>query len=137
MPNPAKFDPQRRNSRVGPVRLPAEGYQGAIPEWPLVELPSEAETTVWSRVWRSPQASAWARLGWQGPVARYCRLVAAVGDDFTNASLHGQVTALEDRLGLTPKAMRLMLWEVVEDELAEARGGDKRPDTRRRIRAVE
>jgi hypothetical protein len=45
-----------------------------------------------------------------------------------------QVTALEDRLGLTPKAMRLLLWEVVVDEVA-----DKRRDpegARGRIRAA-
>jgi hypothetical protein len=53
------------------------------------------------------------------------------------AALLAQVTALEDRLGLTPKAMRLMLWELVEDELAEARSGGGGAAARKRIRAVE
>jgi hypothetical protein len=46
-----------------------------------------------------------------------------------------QATALEDRLGLTPKAMRLLLWEIVEDEVGEQR---KRPakGARGRIKAV-
>jgi hypothetical protein len=42
---------------------------------------------------------------------------------------------LEDRLGLTPKAMRLLLWEIASDELAERRPVDT-SDVRQRIRAV-
>jgi len=139
VPGPApKFDPSRRNGRVGPLSLPSEGYQGEIPGWPLVEAPSEAERALWGRVWRSPQAAAWVRLDWHVPVARYVRLLNAVNEDFTNASLHGQITQLEDRLGLTPKAMRLMLWEVVEDEVAESRAySSGAVAARKRIRAVE
>ena len=138
MPAAPKFDPARRNSRVGPLSLPSEGYQGAIPAWPLVDAPTEAEEVLWGRVWRSPQAAAWARLDWHVPVARYVRLLNAVNEDFTNASLHGQITQLEDRLGLTPKAMRLMLWEVVEDEIAEFRPNvSAKESAKRRIRAVD
>ncbi|HEU4542213.1 MAG TPA: hypothetical protein VFR23_13880 [Jiangellaceae bacterium] len=50
-----------------------------------------------------------------------------------NAALHAQTTALEDRLGLTPKAMRLLLWEVVADEVAEKR---HESGARGRIKAV-
>lgn len=52
-----------------------------------------------------------------------------------SAALLAQVTALEDRLGLTPKAMRLLLWEIVADEVAEKRAPT--PGVRQRIRAVE
>jgi hypothetical protein len=53
-------------------------------------------------------------------------------------ALLGQATALEDRLGLTPKAMRLMLWEISTDELAERRPEpvESAEDVRARIRAV-
>jgi hypothetical protein len=40
----------------------------------------------------------------------------------------------EDRLGLTPKAMRLLLWEIVADEMAEQREAPS--DVRSRIKAV-
>jgi hypothetical protein len=41
---------------------------------------------------------------------------------------------LEDRLGLTPKAMRMLLWEIVSDEVAEQR--QETSDVRSRIKAV-
>jgi predicted ArsR family transcriptional regulator len=41
---------------------------------------------------------------------------------------------LEDRLGLTPKAMRMLLWEVVADEVADQR--QAAPGARGRIKAV-
>jgi hypothetical protein len=51
------------------------------------------------------------------------------------ATLLAQATALEDRLGLTPKAMRLLLWEIASDELGEAR---EKPKARPRlVKAVD
>jgi hypothetical protein len=44
-----------------------------------------------------------------------------------------QVTALSDRLGLTPKAMRMLLWEIVVDEVGEHRGSS---GARGRVKAV-
>jgi hypothetical protein len=52
-----------------------------------------------------------------------------------SAAIMGQVTALEDRLGLTPKAMRLLLWTIASDEVAEARER-KQSTARGRIKAV-
>ncbi len=143
MARAAKFNPERRNAAVGIVRLPANGYEGEIPPWPLrmhQDLDfATREEAVWEQLWRTPQAAAWATLGWTRVVARYCRMVVAAesagghihcGECDTpsppvklDASLLGQVTAMEDRLGLTPKAMRLMLWVVAHDEVEEARQG--------------
>jgi hypothetical protein len=47
-----------------------------------------------------------------------------------------QATALEDRLGLTPKSMRLLLWEIAADEVGEQRQTGSNA-VRDRIRAVE
>lgn len=135
MPSAPKFDPQRRNARVGPVKLPAEGRRGDVPGWPL-DGPTCREEAVWGALWRTPQAVVWERLGWLETVARYCRLVVRCEGPQSGAGLHAAATALEDRLGLTPKAMRLLLWEVQDDELAEARR-QPRSDVRRRIRAVD
>jgi hypothetical protein len=49
-------------------------------------------------------------------------------------ALLAQATALEDRLGLTPKAMRLLLWEITSDEVAEQRGSGG--SARERMKAV-
>jgi hypothetical protein len=59
-------------------------------------------------------------------------MVEAEKRDATPALL-AQATSLEDRLGLTPKAMRLLLWEIVSDEVAEQRAAT---DVRARIKAV-
>jgi hypothetical protein len=42
---------------------------------------------------------------------------------------------LEDRLGLTPKAMRLLMWTVASDEVAEKRQ-ETSAGARGRIKAV-
>jgi hypothetical protein len=138
MPQPPKFDPNRGTRGRGPLRLPVEGRKGDPPAWPLLSGPTVAEEAAWGLLWRTPQAVAWEKLGWTRTVGRYCRLMVRCEDPEAGASLHAQATALEDRLGLTPKAMRLLLWEVVDDELAEARQQrSSTSDVRRRIRAVE
>lgn len=134
MPRPPKFDPQRGTRGRGPVQLPAEGRQGEPPTWPLSGRPTRAEQEAWAQLWATPQAVAWERLGWTRTVARYCRAMVAAEARDASPALLAQVTALEDRLGLTPKAMRLLLWEIVADEVAERRVDVS--DVRSRIRAV-
>ena len=134
MPGPApKTDPVRRNARTGPLKLPSEGRQGPAPLWPLDSGgPTADEGPLWDQLWATPQAVAWERLGWTRVVARYCRVVlAAEGLDKDALS---EARQLEDRLGLTPKSMRMLLWEVVSDEVAQRR--EKSGGARGRIRAV-
>lgn len=147
MPGPApKFDPSRRNSRVGPTRLPAEGRKGSAPPWPLSGQ-SDDEAQAWEELWSTPQAVAWERLGWVRTVARYCRVMvqaegrAEVDDESGGirwvsgtAAMHAQATSLEDRLGLTPKSLRMLLWEIASDEVAEKRQVSR--GARGRIKAV-
>lgn len=80
-----------------------------------------AEKRVWTDLWHTPQAAAWERLGWVRTVARYCRLSVRCEAKDASAPLIATATALEDRLGLTPKAMKLMLWVISDDELEERR----------------
>jgi hypothetical protein len=112
MANPPKFDPLRRNARVGPVELPAGGYQGEIPTWPLPGRQSAAEREAWAQLWRTPQAAAWAELGWTRTVARYCRTMVRAERTGSTAAIQGAAHTLENDLGLTPRAMRLLLWTV-------------------------
>lgn len=130
---PPKSNPVRRNARSGPLQLPAEGRKGPTPEWPLADDPDEDEAQAWDELWATPQAVAWERMGWTRTVARYCRAMVEAEKRGASAQLLGQVTTLEDRLGLTPKAMRMLLWEVVSDEMAEQR---KTTSVRKRIKAV-
>ena len=128
------FNPRERKARVGPVHLPAEGRKGDPPPWPASGRQTKAEHQAWVELWRTPQAVAWERLGWTREVARYCRLLVASERPGATAAVHAQATALADRLGLTPKAMRMLLWTVAADEVAEQRDV---PAGRERLRAVE
>ena len=134
MPQPPKFDPARGTRGRGPTKLPAEGRKGDVPNWPLSGKQSAAEREAWAELWSTPQSVAWERLG-AGcirEVARYCRLRTAAEKPTATAAQQAQVTALADRLGLTPKAMRLLLWEIVEDEVSVQRqaGMDEPPAIR-------
>lgn len=132
---PPKANPVRRNARVGPRLLPPEGHRGAIPRWPLVEAATDAERALWRQLWRTPQAAAWQELGWTRVVARYCRTVLAAEDLVKDAM--AEARQIEDRLGLTPKAMRMLLWEIATDEVSEKRAEKKAESTARdRIKAV-
>jgi hypothetical protein len=137
LPQPPKFQPRRRNARNGPLVLPGGGRQGAAPKWPLPGKPSKDEEIAWKQLWATPQAVAWENLGWTRTVARYCRAMVAAEHPGAQAGLLGQVTALEDRLGLTPKAMRLLLWQVGVGEPGEEEVPEGSIDIRARLRAVE
>lgn len=76
-------------------------------------------------------------MEWTRTIARYCRLLVRAEDPDATAAIQAQTTALEDRIGLSPKSMRLLLWEVTSDEVAEKRSEPTRSaDVRKRIRAV-
>lgn len=135
MPGPApSANPRRRNARPNAVQLPAKGYDGPVPDWPLSRW-NKAEQAAWESLWRLPQAAAWSQMHTARTVARYVRaLIVAESRDSTAFHL-SEVRQLEDRLGLTPMAMLRLRWEVVRDELAEARPAAR--EERPRLRAVE
>lgn len=120
MPGPAPKDPatrRRRNASVGKTVLPAGGRVGSVPSWPL----AVAEPAVWAELWSQPQAVFWERNMLARVVARYAMLLEASEVPDAKAALLGEVRQLEDRLGLNPKAMRSLLWEVSSDEVSERR----------------
>lgn len=132
---PPKENPIRRNARVGPTLLPPAGRKGPVPAWPLTRA-TPAERKAWTTVWRTPQAVVWERLGYVRTVARYCRILVLAEEPGATAALLGQVSNLEDKLGLTPKAMRMLLWQIAPDEVAEKRD-ERAANVRERLRAVE
>lgn len=115
------------------VTLPLEGRKGPPPAWPLQDKQTTAQRKLWQQLWATPQAVAWERLGWTRTVARYC-LVLLAAEELAKDAM-SEARQLEDRLGLTPKAMRLLLWEISSDELADRRP-EPAQDARKRIRAV-
>lgn len=141
MPGPAPTDPasrRRRNSSVGKTLLPAKGRVGETPAWPL----RSTEPGVWADLWSTPQAAAWERIGYTRVVARYALLLDIIesGEGAPAAAILGEVRQMEDRLGLNPKAMRSLLWEVAADEVAEKREDNAVPtrtaDKRAKLKIV-
>ena len=110
-------------------RLPREGYQGAIPEFPLAALRGgskdvyDREAEVWAALWRTPQAAAWAEEPWRWEVlAEFCRFkTIAEREPNVSVGLIANLTRYRDQLGLTPAGLRDNGWQIAVDELAEKR----------------
>lgn len=113
MPGPAPNPNARwRKGASGQTVLPAE-HTGGVPEWPLRTDMSASEVDLWESLWRKPQAKMWSLGGYERVVARYV-IVTVIAEDPSspNAALLSEVRQLEDRLGLSPMAMKRLQWEV-------------------------
>jgi len=131
-----KPDSERRNKSAltfGWTALPAAGRQGPAPELPergvridrfkdgqmwvsqRVELTWPAETEQsWARLWASPQATQWTSEDALASVVRWARLHAALLED-PAPGISAEMRQLEDRLGLSPKALLQLRWRIVTD----------------------
>lgn len=115
MPGPPPSpNARRRNARAARVKLPAGGRQGEPPPFPLTGR-SKALVELWAGLWSSPQAVVWEQLGWTRIVARYAKLILRSERRDADRLLLAEVRQLEDRLGLTPLAMRRLQWEIADD----------------------
>ena len=124
MPGRAPQKSARRANAARPdwVYLPRDGFAGVVPAWPIGE-PTVEQAVLWLDLWRTPQAHAWVDLGWIRPVARYaCLVLICEGPDMT-AALLAELRQMEDRLGLSPMALRRLQWEI-ESAPLEAVGVD-------------
>lgn len=121
--------------------LPADGFQGDVPEWPL-RAPVEddgfhdRELEVWAEIWRTPQAVAWAQNGWAHDAAMYVRYLVLGEAGSLDAAKEARMWS--DRLGLNPAAMLKNRWRVRSDEVAERRQ-EKKPASkaRRRLKVAD
>ena len=118
-------------------QLPAEGYDGEMPEFGLPGA-TERELAVWEKLWRTPQAAAWAREPWRhSTVENYARWTVRSEDPEASAAIMAQVHRLGDQLGLTPAGLRENGWSIVRDEVTPKRSERAAPATpTRRLRAV-
>jgi hypothetical protein len=132
MPAQPKPPGQRRRRNAGQSQwkqLPAEGRRGKVPELPDLDwLPDTLEW--WETIWASPMATAWQPADMDALV-RLARLRDADARGEGSVTALAQMTALEDRFGLSPKARRALQWEI-----ASAESVAKSQPTKRRLRAV-
>lgn len=100
------------------VSLPSDGYDGPLPEWPLMNEPSDYESVLWRDTWRLPQAVMWADKGLDRVVARYV-MACAIVEMETTAGMMSEIRQLEDRLGLSPMALKKLQWIIAEPSSGE------------------
>jgi len=101
--------------------LPSKG-RGArkAPNFPLGEK-STAEASLWTVLWKKPQAVMWERLGLTFQVAAYARAFLESTEAGAPASLKVSVLRMEDGLGLSIVGLNALRWQIAEDEVAKAR----------------
>jgi hypothetical protein len=140
-PDPRSQTSARRRMVV--KALPADGYRGRIPGFPLPDA-TKRERDLWKKLWRTPVAAGWAEelWRWADPVADYCRIKARAEQPDAGAVWWTKVQSAADRIGLTPDGMARLEWRVgvaVVDPDDDA-GPPRRPPvdsgTRGRLAAV-
>lgn len=127
--------------------LPAEGFRGAVPVWPLPPRQvwisyrvdkdvvrerdrvaegavAGRESELWEWAWRTPQACAWSlpSEAWRSQVvARWVRQAVLCESHEAKAADHAQLHRYADQVGLTTAGLREMGWKVAVDEVASVR----------------
>lgn len=137
-PDPRSGRSDRRGLQF--VWLPAEGYSGAVPEFPLPR-PTARERALWAKVWTYPQAAGWAREPWRHEtVAMYVRWKARSERAKASAADAGALIRFSDQIGLTQAGLRELGWAITTDEVAATRKERSSATTpkpsARRLRAV-
>lgn len=138
---------------AGVVELPAEGFKGEAPAFPVPQLTifkkvteedgvvryefdasatkefRKRETTVWADHWKFPQAASWVNEPWCWlELAHFCRTVAQVErDPAPSASLQGRLAAYRLSLGLSSEGLKARGWAIAVDVVGEKREAKKPP----------
>ena len=136
--------------------LPAHGYDGLAPEWPLplrvawdvfledgakIREPNAGltagiaarEAEVWAWAWRTPQAWAWAQPSesWRlHTIAMWVRTYVLCESSDATAADKGSLHRFADQIGMTPAGLKENGWVIAKDEVAAkaAERAEPRPE---------
>ncbi len=100
-----------RSDVLGWKVLPITGRPGPAPDWPLPEQ-SERELWHWERLWKTPQATEWEKLGQEVEVAVCVRRLVVVEQPDATAALGNHVLRLAEGLGLTIPGLLRNRWQI-------------------------
>ena len=138
-PDPDSYRSQNRDW----IDLPAAGFTGVVPAFPLARISvydiyyegkkrvrefdadaTEAlrdnEIALWGELWLKPQAHAWDALGLKFQVAAYVRaFIESTGAD-SNAGLKTAALRMENELGISIAGMKQNLWRIGDGPAAPA-----------------
>lgn len=125
--------------------LPAEGYDGDIPEFPRPVV-FGSELKHWNRAWRTPQAALWATPQWSWvvpAVAHYCSLMAQSETADCPVGVHAQIRSREGDILLSNDHLNRAGYTVASDDVAAKRDDaelagkpESARDRARRLRVV-
>lgn len=135
-PDPSALRRERKDDAAW-VTLPAEGFTGDVPAFPLIDE-SRTESDLWSELWAKPQAVMWDRLGLKYQVAAYARAYVESTLPEASAGLKTAVLRMEGELGLSVPGMHSLRWKIAADELGERRESSEpqRESARDRMRRL-
>jgi len=134
-PDPGALRRDRADDK-GWVTLPAEGFAGVVPEFPL-SVALGAEVELWVELWAKPQAFMWDKLGMKFQVAAYVRAFLESTAAGAVSGLKTAVLRMEAELGLSLPGMASFRWKFSEDEVAARRPAPKvASSARSRLKAV-
>lgn len=139
--------------------LPAEGYDGPVPDFPLrkrtiwnvyyvgsgkdreqvreidqgpTEAVWEQELELWRWLWTTPQACAWSMPSehWRlRTIALYVRTVILCEGDEATAADKNSLHRFADQIGMTTAGLAEMGWKVAVDELGARRAAQETEET--------
>jgi hypothetical protein len=113
--------------------LPAEGFKGRIPKFPLPKIDfgfftkdgervedlegsesfARREKELWRWAWRTPQAVVWFEEPWrQYTVAMWVRTAATCETQRGGAADKTAMLRLADQIGLTPSGLAMNGWQI-------------------------
>jgi hypothetical protein len=104
--NPAQR--RRRNAAPPTTKIDPTAHVKAPPTPAMM---SERAGELWVELWSDPVAVIWETCD-RPAVARLCRFRAAEEAGDAGGVMLAQITALEDRLGLSPMARRRLQYEI-------------------------
>lgn len=162
-PDPTSGRSDRRGIKL--TALPAEGYDGDAPEYPLPkrnvydiyfadkqrvkEFDADATEALWERelelwrwAWRTPQACAWAMPSerWRlMAIAQWVRTSVVCESSEATAADKNSLHRFADQIGMTPAGLRENGWAIAQDEVG-AKAADRTertaPKRQRRLAPV-
>ena len=140
-----------RSERLGVklTALPAQGYPGPQPEWPLsdrtvyvtesnegrkyqvkdpaaTEQVRKREAELWAWAWRTPQACAWSlpSESWRlHTIALWVRTFVLCESSEATAADKGSLHRFADQIGMTPAGLKENGWAIAQDEVGARRAG--------------
>lgn len=106
--------PPRPSARAALVHLPAAGCTLPVPPMPSGRQWSDDERARWDELWKSPQATRWDDTA-AVTVALLLVYEGAILGGTASAWQAQEARYAGEALGLTPRAMAALGWEIVDE----------------------